>query len=251
MTKYGLLIGINYIGTSNALHGCINDVLNMKRWLLFNRGFEEQNLVMMCDDKKLAKLPELHPTRANILKQIALAVAKLKSGDELFLHYSGHGSYMKDTNGDEPDGQDECICPVDMNFIIDDELREALADKIPNGAKLRCLFDCCYSGSNLDCKLLWLKGEKFQNEGAKAKQSKDILAISGCTDHQTSADAYVAGMGQGAMTWSFLEVMHIHQDWTWAEVITGMRLKLLEGRYDQIPQLSVDSRKLIHAKFDI
>ena len=33
--------------------------------------------------------------------------------DSLFFHYSGHGSQQQDSDGDEVDGTDETICPVD------------------------------------------------------------------------------------------------------------------------------------------
>ena len=33
--------------------------------------------------------------------------------DSLFFHYSGHGSQQQDHDGDEVDGTDETICPVD------------------------------------------------------------------------------------------------------------------------------------------
>lgn len=43
--------------------------------------------------------------------------------DSLFLHYSGHGGQTKDLNGDEVDGLDEVIFPVDYKWtghIVDD-----------------------------------------------------------------------------------------------------------------------------------
>ena len=44
-----------------------------------------------------------------------------KPNDSLFLHYSGHGGQQWDENGDEEDGMDEYICPVDGKNIVDDE----------------------------------------------------------------------------------------------------------------------------------
>ena len=44
-------------------------------------------------------------------------------GDAFFFHFSGHGSRVKDTDGDEADGWDETICPVDYDragMIVDD-----------------------------------------------------------------------------------------------------------------------------------
>ena len=41
--------------------------------------------------------------------------------DSLFLHYSGHGTQNKDVEGDEVDGQDEVIIPVDFKKAFSEE----------------------------------------------------------------------------------------------------------------------------------
>ena len=58
--------------------------------------------------------------------------------DSLFLHYSGHGGQTVDMNGDEEDGQDEFICPVDhksAGIIVDDELKALLSENLPEGVR--------------------------------------------------------------------------------------------------------------------
>ena len=55
--------------------------------------------------------------------------------DSLFLHYSGHGGQTFDLNGDEEDGQDEFICPVDGGIIVDDELKALLSKHLPEGVR--------------------------------------------------------------------------------------------------------------------
>lgn len=91
------------------------------------------------------------PTRENILKGFAWLVADATSDSHLFLHYSGHGSHQKDLNGDEENGgDDESICPVDYDtagMIIDDDIRKLLVDPLPAECSLRCVFDCCHSGT--------------------------------------------------------------------------------------------------------
>src|SRR5258706_2340165 len=95
MTKRALLIGINYIGTPSELNGCIIDVKNIKKLLMSNFKYLEQNIVMMTDDV----MP--FPTKQNMLNEINKIVALTKPGDVLFMHYSGHGSQVYDKNGDE------------------------------------------------------------------------------------------------------------------------------------------------------
>ena len=42
-----------------------------------------------------------NPTKANIQQAFAWLVQGARAGDNLFLHYSGHGGSMKDDNQDE------------------------------------------------------------------------------------------------------------------------------------------------------
>jgi hypothetical protein len=47
------------------------------------------------------------PTKAAILQAYRDVVAISNPGDSIVLHYSGHGTKVKDLNGDEDDGYDE------------------------------------------------------------------------------------------------------------------------------------------------
>eukprot|EP00568_Trieres_chinensis_P013222 CAMPEP_0183315588 /NCGR_PEP_ID=MMETSP0160_2-20130417/52295_1 /TAXON_ID=2839 ORGANISM="Odontella Sinensis, Strain Grunow 1884" /NCGR_SAMPLE_ID=MMETSP0160_2 /ASSEMBLY_ACC=CAM_ASM_000250 /LENGTH=69 /DNA_ID=CAMNT_0025481189 /DNA_START=47 /DNA_END=253 /DNA_ORIENTATION=+ len=53
------------------------------------------------------------PTRANIIGGMKWLVKNAAPGDSLFFHYSGHGGHVEDTDGDEADGQDETLIPID------------------------------------------------------------------------------------------------------------------------------------------
>lgn len=65
----------------------------------------------------------------------------------------GHGGQAADTDGDEEDGFDEVIYPVDYQragHIVDDELHQILVNTLPAGVRLTAIFDSCHSGSALD-----------------------------------------------------------------------------------------------------
>ncbi|KNE65636.1 hypothetical protein AMAG_09619 [Allomyces macrogynus ATCC 38327] len=148
--KKALFIGINYTGTKAELRGCINDVQNISSYMFNNWGFQPSNSVILTDDQ-----PGLsgQPTRHNILKAMDWLVHKARPNDSLFLHYSGHGSHTKDQTGDEADGQDETIVPVDYTkagMITDDELYDHLVKPLRKGVRLTVIFDCCHSGTILD-----------------------------------------------------------------------------------------------------
>lgn len=147
-TKRAVLIGINYIGTESQLSGCHNDVLNMKRYLMAVHGFEELNMAILMDDGK-----HINPTRDNMMKALQDLAHSSRPGDTCILHYSGHGGYVRDENGDEEDRRDETLVPLDYNTagqIRDDDLFKALVLKIPKDVLLMCLMDSCHSGTVLD-----------------------------------------------------------------------------------------------------
>lgn len=51
-----------------------------------------------------------------------------------------------------------------------------------------------------------------------AREHKIVTMFSGCRDDQTSADANISGASQGAMSWSFLQVMRHNQNPSYAQV---------------------------------
>jgi metacaspase-1 len=80
-----------------------------------------------------------------------------QAGDSLVFHYSGHGKQQKDENGDEIDGFDETILPMDFQqegVIVDDEINETIVRPLPHGVKLHAIVDACHSGTVLDLPFL-------------------------------------------------------------------------------------------------
>jgi len=223
ITKKALLVGINYIGTSNALAGCINDVNNIHTYL-GSKGFTCQ----LITDHTVLK-----PTRDNILHALTQLLVNAVDGDVLVFEYSGHGTYVRDTNRDEVDGYDEAMVCLDRR-ILDDELKSLLVNHLKKGVTLFVLMDCCHSGTILDL--------KYQYDGVDKVNPKNletagkVYMISGCMDRQTSADAMINKQAQGAMTWSLLNTLKTNI--TWRELLQSMRTLLKKSGYIQIPQLS-------------
>lgn len=91
--KKGLLIGINYTGSSCELNGCINDTENLRCFLEKNKYFTSNELTFM-NDKQTGVL---YPTKENIERQMDELVefAKMHNAEKVLvlLSYSGHGSY--------------------------------------------------------------------------------------------------------------------------------------------------------------
>jgi hypothetical protein len=112
--------------------GCTTHFMAQKKYIMDVHGFDEDNIVVLMDD---GQHPE--PTRANMLRAYKDVVAKAEEGDAIFLHYSGHGSKMKDDDSkEEDDGYDEVLVPLDYNdtgMIRDDDLYEILVNNLPQG----------------------------------------------------------------------------------------------------------------------
>jgi len=232
--KRALLIGINYKGTSNQLYGCINDVNNVQQHLLSN-GFNQADIKVLTDDTSVK------PTKANILAALRTLLTSGQPGDLLFLMYSGHGSYTLDRNGDESTGYDQMIMPLDLNMIVDDELKSLLVSSLKPKTTLFAMFDSCYSGSVLDLRYQYMDSLNYDQYTENAKQldtKGDVLMVSGCNDYQTSVDAFINRQASGAMTWSLLESLKQSPKCTWREMVKNMRDLLKTSQYEQIPQLS-------------
>ena len=237
--KYALLIGINYIGTNSELYGCINDINNIGAFLQSARNY---TLFIIMTDNTIIK-----PTKANILAAFNVLVKVVKPGDEIWVHYSGHGSLMRDMNRDEESGFDSCICPIDFQrsgFISDDIIRTNLVLKIPKDASLYIVLDACHSGTGCDLRYKYDDSSYYINKNKpmpnkyvpsewalvqtsyelkKYSQTRgNVYCISGCQDNQTSADAYdTTGQAAGALTFILLSALRSNplQTYKWKHLL--------------------------------
>lgn len=147
-TKRAVLIGINYTGQQGQLSGCHNDVGNIFSYLKDKQGFAESDCLVLMDNKK-----NHSPTKENIMNAFARITQYAVAGDIVFVHYSGHGGRLRDDNGDEDDGYDETLVPVDFQRngqIRDDDILKTLVRPLKAGVVMTCLMDCCHSGTVLD-----------------------------------------------------------------------------------------------------
>ncbi|KAK0631104.1 peptidase C14, caspase domain-containing protein [Bombardia bombarda] len=149
--KKALIIGINYTGSDHELNGCINDAMNVRDFLVNDRGFSADggDIVIMTDAPENEGTP-FYPTTANMLAAFKWLSSRNRPGDIVWLSYSGHGGQVKDEEGERASGFDDTICPVDFEEsgqITSDTLHRAIVSPMHPEARLTILFDCCHSGS--------------------------------------------------------------------------------------------------------
>ncbi|GKY96483.1 hypothetical protein MPSEU_000607700 [Mayamaea pseudoterrestris] len=147
--RRALLIGINYVGQgAGELKAPQHDCLNIRQYLIDAMGFQESQMLVLMDDGKHAM-----PTRSNIEKGFEAMVKYSQPNDVVFISFSGHGGNVKDDDGDEDDGMDESIIPVDFREagqIVDDDILKYLIKPMRKGVHCTLIMDCCHSGTVAD-----------------------------------------------------------------------------------------------------
>ena len=237
----GLCIGINYPNSSSPLSGCIQDTEYISTKFL--KLYPEIDMKIMTDNLTLSN--NCYPTRNNILFQLKQFVKRLlsKTG-EVFgvFQFAGHGIFYTDYSNDEIDGKDECIIAADNLILGDDLLHDIIVTPLKDSSNITLLIvmDCCHSGTMLDLPYIY-NTDNATWEHCTTKVHEDIKATiivySGCKDSQTSADAFISGVAQGAMSWSWQRATQVDNQ-TIFETLENMRILLKNNHYQQIPQLT-------------
>jgi hypothetical protein len=143
MTRKAVLCGINSYASA-PLKGCVNDAHNIRDLLITNFGFRPEEIHTLEDEQVV---------KTELLAQWDWLTRGAKAGDILVFHFSGHGSYVPDESGEEPDMRDEITCLQDMDFndpstyLTDDEWYE-LAQRVDPAVQLIILKDTCHSGGS-------------------------------------------------------------------------------------------------------
>jgi hypothetical protein len=258
VAKYALCIGINdYPGTNSDLSGCVNDANDWAK-ALTKRGFQ------------VGRMLNKNATGKAMRKAMQSIISKAAQGDLVVIQYSGHGSFVPDDDGDEPDGTDECLCPYDIDAngpITDDELFDIYSAR-KSGVKVVVLSDSCHSGTVSKFapittpptirgrnapkrKVRFLPPAVFlaKRDAAKLGAKRAFrsssppgrhaaLLLSGCQDVEYSYDAWFNGRPNGAFTFVALrELAKLTKTSTYAQWHKAIRKALPSQQYPQTPNL--------------
>lgn len=154
-TKRALLVGISDYGNAMEDPNKWANISGANDVLLLSPLFSEQGYAVTSLVDSLA-------THANITKALEQLAQDSKKGDMVYIHFSMHGQPFEDLNGDEEDGWDEALIPVDAqmlysegvydgrNHLLDDELEAYFNDirsKIGPDGHLYVILDACHSGT--------------------------------------------------------------------------------------------------------
>lgn len=111
----------------------------------------------------------------------------------LTVYYTGHGSQVTDTHGDEDDNKDE-VMVFDDGYITDDELLKCIKDYHTGKPQTILMSDCCHSGTIWDIPT---------DITAASKLPANILSLSAADDTQTAKQTTLEQNCQGCFTYYF------------------------------------------------
>ncbi len=195
---FALIIGINNYedGAVANLSYCVDDATGFKNSLLDN-GWKDSELVLLTDGDA---------DKSTILDALTSFVAQAGKNDYILLYYSGHGTVVGDASGDEPDGSDEAIVPVDYDdgdsttLILDDELGEIFSGS--STQKGVFIFDSCNSGGFVN---------KALNTGglnARYTETSNIKGEATNGDLDITQFPVLAASGQYEYSWENDDLQH-------------------------------------------
>ena len=251
-----------------SLQGCVNDVAMVRS--LLKQFFAVPN-------RDIRVVVNRRATKAAILHRLRDMIARGQPGDVLVFYYSGHGSQVRDRNGDElTDGLDEIICPYDMDwdrgtYILDDDL-DKIFSQLPPGVLLEAFFDCCFWGADSrglepeprpvslrrDVRYLPppfdIAARAEGDDGVKVHQIRTSEAFTernvmwgASQEGQPAAEDYMDGRPHGIFTyWGCRFIAeHIEQvassNYTREQLLEDVRAYLHTLGYAQTPELSAPS----------
>lgn len=230
------------------LAGCINDARDWQV-LLEARGYH------------VDALHDGDATRARIVDALTSIVTSATDQDSVVFMFAGHGSWLPDASGDEPDERDEMMCPVDVmqeRYLLDDDLNRIFSMK-REGVRLYVIADCCHSGSvvryappgGTPMKARFLppyvfargnqRFERAIDRAARApaptKQSYPALLFSGCQDSEFSYDASFSTRPNGVFTRTAIDVLQDSRITSPRAFHDAVRKLLPSKSFPQTPQL--------------
>lgn len=154
-TKRALIVGISDYGNAKEDPNKWSNISGANDVALLSPLFKQQGY-------KVITLADAQATYSGITSALKKVAKQSQKGDIVYLHFSMHGQPFEDLNGDEEDGWDEALIPIDAqmqylegiyegeNHLLDDELEiyfDEIRHKIGANGQLCVILDACHSGT--------------------------------------------------------------------------------------------------------
>ncbi len=267
--RLALLVGVSRYPQAgehswNPLH-THDDLIALRKVLVEKHGFAPRD-VLVLEDGQATGAAIRAAFRDHLIKQA-------RRGAVIFFHFSGHGQQVRDRDGDENDGLDESIVPVESTDqhaefgervnIRDDEFKtwlQALSQrmrdpKFPSSrvdGSIVLSFDSCFSGSMARGDLIerghgWdksLDGQRPTERSAATAQPifdlalSDYIVLSAAQSDQTAKERDGMGVYSRALAGA---LTRLPIDATYQELMHEISAEVLTAVKNQNPSLEGDA----------
>lgn len=249
--KLALLVGISDYQCVNKYSGW-NNIHGKNDIDLLSPTLNKSGVSVTC-------LQDKEATKSGITKALNMLVSQCKDGDIVYLHFSTHGQPFEDLSGDEEDGWDESIVPVDApieytqgryegeNHLIDDELQEyctMIRKAIGIEGMLYVIIDACHAGkASMGIEEEVIRGTKagFTRSGKYYRPQKlekgnyysipsspslgKVVFLEACRSYQINKEIVENDNNYGALSYYINQALSIHdltKDSRWIESVKDM-----------------------------
>lgn len=173
----------------------------------------------------------LHNPRSRNFLQYLDVFFKRTQG-RLIFYYVGHGTNVRDIDGDESDGLDEAFVFDDGVVIDDDLIAHLIENKNPSNV-IVLVTDACHSGSIWDIQGGSVKGRKLP---------PGIISVSAASDAQTAKQTMINRKDQGIFTYNMTSILATNPDLTADQL--GEKMKSALRKYSQTFTVATTSADL-------
>ena len=253
-TKTALLVGISEYSKNNI-------EANDSVWSNIHGTNDVELLVptLTRQDFSITTLRNKEATAIKIRKTIKKFTSFCHEGDLVYIHFSCHGQPVEDLNGDEPEGWDEALVPIDAqktyqkgvyegkNHIIDDELNEYLREirtKVGKNGFVYVVVDACHAGSSYrgDEEEVITRGTnrgfspmnkpfvpKIDKRGKieieHSETMSDICILEACRSYQVNSEIQEDGVYYGSLSYyvnQVLQKVELGKDVIWTNKVSRL-----------------------------
>ena len=197
--NWAICIGINHYENLQPLKYAVNDADDLRDWLIEKAGFSQKRVYYFADNSPpitdASKPYKSQPTYGKLMRFLNVRFKKpfLKSGDNLWFFFSGHGMRYQEQDylmlsDSDPDGENITRTAIPLNFVTQ-RLRKSGADNV------MLFVDACRESIGK------------RGLGTDMGQQQGIITIASCSPNELSYE--VEKLEHGSFTYALLESLEI------------------------------------------
>lgn len=228
-----ILVGVNEYARQASLAGCVNDVLDLERFMVSRRGIDPTKVVVLTD---------ANATKAAIIDALIDMVDALEPGDCGYFHFSGYGVRIPMMELEELDGTSEVLCPHDFDWTPETSFSDTellvILNALRIGARLVLSIDACHT--NDFARGLATRGRArtltppltLRSRGPtvrgfrSAAHAPNVSFIAGCSPWQPAIETTFDDRPNGAFTYFLLGALAANRSATVADAVAAIESPL-------------------------